>query len=282
MSEADSTHDAGLSPFGPPLTGAEIRVFKQIGEAQLRLHIFAPEGHQAADRRAAIVFFFGGGWTGGTPAQFHLHSLYLASRGMVAICAEYRVQSKHGTTPFESVADGRSAVRWIRAHATELGIDPDRIAAGGGSAGGHVAACTGTLPHLDEPDEDQSISSVPNALVLFNPVADTTETGWTGAAERLGERARELSPCHHVTNDTPPAIIFHGTADVTVPIENVERLRDRMQELGRECRLVAFEGKPHGFFNYGRDDKAPYVETVRAMDEFLTSLDFLTGEPTIR
>jgi len=281
MSEENTTGQIDLSPFGPPLEGSAARAFKRVGDAELRLHIFTPECHEPSDKHPAIVFFFGGGWTGGNPGQFRQHSLYLATRGMVAICAEYRVQSMHGTTPFESVADGKSAVRWTRAHATELGIDPDRLAAGGGSAGGHVAACAGTLPHLDEPDEDPSISSVPDALALFNPVADTTETGWTGAAKRLGERARELSPCHHVTKDTPPAIIFHGSADVTVPIENVERFRDRMLELGNECRLVPFEGKPHGFFNYGRDGNVPYVETVRAMDEFLASVGFLTGEPTI-
>jgi len=280
-------HDAGAAgrreskSFGPPLPGATAKVFKEIGDVKLRLHIFFPEGHKPADKRPAIVFFFGGGWRNGSPRQFRQHSLYLASRGMVAICAEYRVRNKHGTTPFECVADGKSAIRWVRQHAKELGVDPDRIAAGGGSAGGHVAACTARLDKFDEPDEDHNISSRPNALVLFNPVADTTETGWTAAPRLLGDRCRELSPLHHITKDTPPAIIFHGADDRTVPVENVQRFRDKMQELGITCKLVVFEGKGHGFFNYGRDNNVPFKKTVREMDRFLASLGYLEGEPTI-
>ena len=91
---------------------------------------------------------------------------------MVAICAEYRIKSKHGTTPFECVDDGKSAVRWIREHADDLGIDPNKIVAAGGSAGGHVAACTAVINGYETNSENMDISSKPNALVLFNPVID--------------------------------------------------------------------------------------------------------------
>ena len=116
-------------------------VYKTINGARLQLHVFEPEGHKPSDRRPAIVFFFGGGWTGGglpairPPTQFYPQCKYLASRGMVAISAEYRVKGTHGVSPFECVTDGKSAVRWVRAHAAELGIDPNRLASGGGSAG---------------------------------------------------------------------------------------------------------------------------------------------------
>ncbi|MDB4796380.1 alpha/beta hydrolase fold domain-containing protein, partial [Akkermansiaceae bacterium] len=113
-----------------------------MGDVELKLHVFNPEGHKASDSRPAIVFFFGGGWNGGSPKQFYPHSEHLASLGMVAISAEYRVKSRNKTTPMECVKDGNSAIRWVRSHAKELGINPDMIAAGGGSAGGHVAAAT--------------------------------------------------------------------------------------------------------------------------------------------
>jgi len=113
-------------------------LYKAVGETELKLHVFTPEGHRASDKRPAIVFFFGGGWNGGSPSQFYPHCDYLASRGMVAAAAEYRVKSRNKTTPRECVKDGKSAVRWLRQHAGELGIDPKRVAAGGGSAGGHV------------------------------------------------------------------------------------------------------------------------------------------------
>ncbi|MDH4238929.1 MAG: carboxylesterase family protein, partial [Phycisphaerae bacterium] len=91
-------------------------VYKTIGEVELKLHIFKPPEQDAKELSPAIVFFFGGGWVGGTPEQFYHQCEHFASRGMVAISAEYRVKNRHGTTPFECVADGKSAIRWVRAN----------------------------------------------------------------------------------------------------------------------------------------------------------------------
>ena len=126
----------------------------------LNLEIFNPDGHKKDDKRPAIVFFFGGGWTGGNTRQFYQQSRFLADRGMVAMCAWYRVN----TTPFDCVEDGKSAVRYIREHAAELGVDPDQIVASGGSAGGHVAACTGVIEGFDLETENLAVCSVPNAI----------------------------------------------------------------------------------------------------------------------
>ena len=246
--------------------------YKKIGDVTLHLHAFEPDGHQASDKRPAIVFFFGGGWVGGSPKQFYPQSEHLAERGMVAYCAEYRVRKQHGTTPFECVADGKSAVRYIRQHAAELGVDPDRIAAGGGSAGGHVAACTGVIEGFDEQGEDAEVSSVPNALVLFNPVIDTSKKGY--GHERLKERYKEISPVEHVTKSTPPTVLFQGDADTTTPPLGARLFNERMQELGRRCELVEFPGAKHGFFNRGE----AYMQTLAATDQFLTSLGYL-AEP---
>jgi len=139
----------------------QITVFKFHGEVDLKMHIFNPpiEGRPAG--LPVVVFFYGGGWTSGDIRQFYPHSAYLASRGMVAIAAEYRVESRHGTTPRECVKDAKSAIRWIRLHAEDLGIDASRLVAGGGSAGGHVAAAAGTVEGLNEAGEDLSVSCVP-------------------------------------------------------------------------------------------------------------------------
>src|SRR6185503_17153828 len=141
--------------------------YKRIGDANLAVHIFEPPG--AKSNRAAIVFFFGGGWTGGSPGQFEQHCRHFASRGMVAMTADYRVNSRHGVKPVTCVADAKSCLRWIRSNAARLGIDPHRVVAAGGSAGGHLAAATATLPDFHQPGEDKAVSSVPDALVLFNP-----------------------------------------------------------------------------------------------------------------
>lgn len=243
-----------------------VATYKTVSGGDLQLHVFLPGDWSAADHRGAIVFFFGGGWTGGNPRQFFPHCKRLAERGMVAISAQYRTKGSHGTDPFACIEDGKSAIRWVRAHATEWGIDPKRVAAGGGSAGGHVAASTGTLLHLRNTDEDQSVSSVPGALVLFNPVVDTTVRGYGSA--KLGARAVVASPAHHIRAGVPPAIIFHGTADTTVPFENVERFRAEMLKHGNHCELVPYEGKAHGFFNYSRD-KEMFEDTMRRAEEFL-------------
>ena len=151
--------------------GADVtaEVYKHASGDDLWIYRFAPEDHNPAkDRRPAVVFFFGGGWNGGGVKQFQQHARYLAGRGMVAFLADYRVKSRQGTAPDACVADGKSAIRWVQANSGHLGINPNRITAGGGSAGGHVAACPEVIDALDEPDEDSSVSSRPNAMVLFN------------------------------------------------------------------------------------------------------------------
>jgi len=259
-------------------------VHKEIDDAKLKLHVFLPDGHSKDDRRAAIVFFFGGGWVGGNPRQFFPQCEYLARRGMVAISAEYRVRNRHGVTPYECVTDGKSAVRWMRKHAGTLGIDPKRIAAGGGSAGGHVAACTGVVEGLEQEGEDKDVSSRPNAMVLFNPALYLAET--QELTKRLGPRLQgkdpeRISPYHHVDKKEPPTIIFHGKADKTVPIETARKFRDAMEKAGNRCKLVEYEDEGHGFFNYGRGDGKAFYKTMREADKFLTSLGYLKGEPTL-
>ena len=247
-------------------------------DVELKLHIFYPDGHTPADNRPAIVFFFGGGWNGGTPSQFYPHCEYLASRGMVAISAEYRVRTRNGTSPRECVRDGKSAVRWIRQHADELGIDPGKLAAGGGSAGGHVAAATGTVEAFNEPGEFMGTSCRPDALVLFNPVYDNGPTGY--GHDRVSEYWKEFSPMHNISDKTPPTIVFLGTKDSLIPVVTAEEYQKRMTDNGVRSDLHLYEDQPHGFFNYARREY--YNLTVIEADKFLTSLGFLKGEPTLQ
>ncbi len=222
--------------------------YKTIDEVQLKLHVFEPENFKASDSRPAIVFFFGGGWETGHPKQFFQQARAFADQGMVAFSADYRVKSRNQTTPFEAVKDAKSAVRWIRAHAAELGVDPDRIVASGGSAGGHIAGCTGVIKGCEEDSDDPSVSSRPNLMILYNPVLDTTDKGF-GAERFPADKQTDLSLPHQVHPGIAPTLLFHGTDDKTVPFENAERFDRLMQAAGNECVLVPFEGKGHGFFN---------------------------------
>jgi acetyl esterase len=250
---------------------------KSKGDVVLNLHVFELKDADKSKPRPAIVFFFGGGWNGGTPSQFYPHCKYLAGKGMVAASAEYRVRSRNGTTPFECVKDGKSAVRYLRANAKELGIDPDRIASGGGSAGGHVGASTGTLPGLEEEGEDLKISSVPNAMVLFNPGVGG---GTKGFGIAVFKEHKALSPADNIKQGQPPTIIFHGKADTTVYYEDVERFTKRMKEKGNQCVLVGFEGKSHGFFNLSKD-RDSFIKSVTESHKFLAKLGYLSGDPTV-
>ncbi len=249
------------------------QIYKTIGAVTLKMHIFEMEANKPPTPRSAVVFFFGGGWIGGNPKQFYPHCHHLAVRGLVAMAAEYRTHSQHGTTPFECVSDGKSALRWIREHALDLHINPQQVVAGGGSAGGHVAACTAMIPDPDTSTDD--LRAVPDALVLFNPVVDTTHDRWHA---RFEGRAKALSPLHHVRPGLPPILIFHGTNDQVVPFEDVERFKEQLLLTNNVCELVAFEGQGHAFFNYGREENHPFEATLKAMDEFLTKLNLLLQE----
>jgi acetyl esterase/lipase len=245
-------------------------VYKKTDQAELRLAIHYPAKWQATDKRPAIVFFFGGGWSSGKLEQFVPQATAMAARGMMAMRADYRVKSRHGITPRECVEDAKSAVRWIRSHAAELGIDPERIVAAGGSAGGHLAACTALTPGLDAADENLQVSSRPNALVLFNPVLRFTDVpelmARIGRDEKLG---KAISPVLHLAEDSPPAIVFFGSVDKLAPMG--DEFLKQSREVGCRVELAVTEGQSHGFFN-----RSPWREqTTRKMDAFLVSLGYL-------
>ena len=279
LAAAVAAAQQGGGAYPPQLDGARVETYKTVNGVKMNLYIFTPAAHKPSDKRAAVVFFFGGGWNNGNPKQFEQQSRHLASRGMVAITADYRVASRHGVKAVDCVRDAKSAIRWVRQNAARLGIDPRRIAAGGGSAGGHLAAATGVIADLDESSEDLKVSSRPNALVLFNPAlvlaGVARETRGIDLSERAGIDPVRISPLQHVEKGAPPTIIFHGKADTTVPYVTAEMFAKKMAAVASRCELVGFEGQTHGFFNYGRDQNKMYEATLQKADEFLVSLGYL-------
>ena len=267
------------SAFAAKPVGKEY-VYKTVGDRELRLYVTKPDGWKASDTRPAIVFFHGGGWVGGSPGQFTEHSKYLASRGMVCFQVEYRLLDKKSSDPPTNCChDAKSAMRWVRSRAKEFGIDPDRIASGGGSAGGHLAAFVGTVDGTDDPQDDLKVSAKSNAMCLFNPVYDNGPGAW--GTNRVGDRFKEFSPFHNVTKDDPPAIVFLGSKDALVPVKTAYDFQAKQEAVGQKSEVLIFEGMPHGFFNHGKYKNKPYYETVVAMDRFLAGLGWLQGEPTL-
>lgn len=278
--------------YPPEMPGASVEVYREVNGNKLNAYVFTPPQHQASDRRPAVLFFFGGGWKGGTPGQLLPQSLYLAQRGMVAIPCDYRVLSRHGVIPQDCLRDAKAAIRWARANAARLGIDPARIVAAGESAGGHLAAATALVPGFEEGAHPET-SSMPNALVLFNPAvllspADghpglLSDVSLTSISARTQGRPQEISPYHFIRAGLPPSILFHGTKDEAVPFPTVELFAKAMTAAGNRCELKAYEGQPHGFFNPGRGQGEPRAEanrcfhrTIRELDAFFVSLGYLT------
>jgi acetyl esterase/lipase len=265
-----------MMPFAAA-SGSEVMIYKEVAGRKLQLLVDKPPAWAATDRRPAILFFFGGGWVGGTTEQFKRHSAYLAERGMVGIRVEYRTLAKGDAgPPLACCADAKSAMRHVRGHAAELGIDPRRIAAAGGSAGGHLAAFTALVDGLDDPADDLKISCKPDALVLFNPVLNNGPGEWGHA--RVGKRYREFSPAHNVRRGAPPAIVFLGEADALIPVKVAKDFEAEMKAAGARCDTHLYPGAVHGFFN-----AAPYYQqTLIESDKFLAALGWLEGEPTLK
>lgn len=248
------------------------RVFKQTPQGALKLLIHYPPDWKPSDKRPAMLFFFGGAWKMGSPVQFEPQAEYFAARGLVCARAEYRISSRHKTTADKCIEDAKSAMRWLRSHAGELGIDPDKIIGAGGSAGGHLAAATAMVPKYDADDDRTSVSCKPNALVLFNPALNFPDFGVKDAD---GKPLPDFWPTPFLTKDAPPSIHFFGSEDRM--LSQAREYLAKAKESGCRAELYVAKGQGHGFFN-----RSPWTAvTARQADLFLANLGYLEGEPKI-
>ncbi len=259
----------------------------------LGLWLCKPDQSKYHSPHPVAVFFFGGGWSVGSPEQFAPHAHYLTKHGMSAICAEYRISSKHDSTPFDSVDDAFAVMEWIQKHADKYNFDVTRIVASGGSAGGHLAATTAILPQ--SPDGTQNILR-PSALVLFNPVLDFAPdpNDYTPEdheqivgvihkyREIMGEKLIEISPMAHLHENLPPTLVMHGTADTTVPIITIKKFQERTEALGNDFLLKSYEGRTHAFFNFNDGQNPDFYNTLEAMQMFLVKHAYMDAPGNVR
>jgi len=253
------------------LQPTKIVVYKTVGALELKLHVFEPQGLKAGDKRACFLIIHGGGWTGGAPPRMYPFAAHFAEKGMVGISMSYRLHSaKTGVSVFDCVKDARSAVRYIRSHAVELGIDPQKIIVSGGSAGGHLAVSTALFDKVNEDNDDLAMSATPTALVLLFPVIDTSKDGYGQA--KIGERWQELSPAHNVRAGLPPTLTFHGTGDTVTPFAGAKTFHEAMLKAGNRSELDVNEGGAHGYL---MRDAALLDDTLRKTDAFLKSLGLM-------
>lgn len=243
-------------------------VYKQVDTVKLKLFVYKPLDFKETERYPTIIFFFGGGWRSESIKQFKDFAGHYAAKGLIAILADYRVKNKHDTTPFEALKDAKSAIRFLKKNASNLGVDTTRIIASGGSAGGHLAAACYTNESINEENNPVDISAKPNALVLFNPVIDNSKQGY--GYERIGERYLEFSPLHNIREGFPPTIFFLGTKDKLIPVETAESFKEKIESVGSRCELFLYEEQPHGFFN----QKKFHKDILSKVDNFLNSLGY--------
>jgi acetyl esterase/lipase len=178
-----------------------VEVYKEVNERKLVLNIFYPGSKKPEKPTAAIVMFHGGGFKKGEPVAFFYFCEYLASRGMVAISVQYRLGDQ-----LECLKDAKSAMRHVCKNAAKYGIDPKRLAAGGGSAGGHLATSTSTSKLINEETDDVSLSTMPAALVLFNSIL-----GHQNSVNRWKPEIRDdFRPWTGIHGKMPPTLSMWG------------------------------------------------------------------------
>lgn len=235
-----------------------------------KLYVFY-SNEKKARYGSTVVFYFGGGWNSGSPKQFEPQAQYLIKYGINVVLADYRTKNNAGTTPKEALMDAKSAMRFLKQHARELHFDPEKILAGGGSAGGHLAAATAFCNNINNPEDDLSVSSAPQALILFNPVIDNGPEGY--GFNRVKEYYEDFSPMQNIKKNAPPAIFFLGTEDNFILVNTAKKFKEKMEAVGARCDLLLYPGQKHGFFNSQHKEyfEKTMIETVR----FLKSLGYI-------
>ena len=256
------------APAGTPQT------YKTSAGKKRRMEIFLPPDHDPKKSKVpGLILFHGGGWQGGTLAQFRNACAYFASRGLVCATVEYRMLGKAERAKLPEgesykrvcVTDAKSAIRWFKQHAEELGIDSSRLITGGGSAGGHISALATMNPGLNDPKDPPDIDTKVSAYLWFNPAFSSADTS-----------DPQIDILAQLKTDLPPAIVFFGNKDEWK--KGWDAAHAKWISLGvQSIDLHIANGQPHGFFN-----QEPWqTVTLIAADKFLVQHGFLTGNPTL-
>lgn len=268
----------------------ETLCYQKTPQKDLTMSVFKPESWTSGDRRPAILFYFGGGFYKGNPSHFRMQAEYFAHLGMVTLTPDYRLTTLPGITVKDCLLDGKSALRYVIAHAEELGIDPKRIVVAGGSAGGAMASAAAMVNTLDERDE----SSVPCAMILYNPGIQFSSLGSSfdglseedtininGKQEKIKDLKEKmpkfddpeletLSPMEYIRPGLPVTLLIQGEADRAVSVESIKEFQRKMRAAGNDCELVVYPDRDHGFFNWNSSEEhICYYDTLNLVEDFL-------------
>lgn len=234
------------------LHGAKEYTYLTDGKDTLSAFVYRPHAEGPQDQDAGgsyptpcIVIAHGGGWYLGHPLQRNHMPRQFTDLGVTAVCIEYRIKGRTDDDPVTGLMDVKAAIRWVRNHAEELNIDPDRIIISGLSAGGHLAAAAALIDGYEHAGEDLSVSSRPDAAILWSGCVDPTIDHWfRWCMGRLTDEAK-LSPLHNVDSGEVPFLVFQGTNDEFLDHNSHIAFRDSMTAKGNACTLHLFEGLTH-------------------------------------
>ena len=244
--------------------------YKTVENKKLRMDIFEPVGAPETSRPCFLAIH-GGGWTSGGPGSMYAYCQWAARQGMVSVSIQYRrYKTDPGVTVFDCVKDARSAVRYLREHAEELHIDPNKIVTCGASAGGHLATATAQFRNINDSKDNPAVSAEPNAVIMLSPVIDTSTEGYGNA--KIGNRWKELSPAHCVVPGLPPMLTLHGTADTTTPYKGARKFHEAMLREKNDSTLITQEGAIHC---YMFKDEALYKKSLSEIAVFLKKQNFI-------
>jgi acetyl esterase len=258
-------------------------IYKVIDGTKLTIHAFADTEALKGNPHSAIDFIHGGGWASGEPSVFFAACERYAAMGFTTFSVEYRLAENNKgdipspkLTPIECVLDVRSAMRWVRAHAEDFGIDPQKIVVGGHSVGGQLTLATAMFDSINEATDNLSVSPVPNAMLLYSGTPDTIEAWCDYLLADRRQQIWTISPAHNVRPGLPPAIAFHGKADHVVPFWKVGRLRGFMEKAGNYFELHAYDGREH-YLGKGNKTYAEILDNdiLEKTDAFLRKFGFM-------
>lgn len=260
------------------VTSPQVEHYEGASGAMLELRITRPILH-GEKPSPAILLYHGGGWSNGHAWWMDGPAARFAAHGMIGISVQYRLASpQNGTSPIDSVNDALAAMRWVRTNAVRLGIDPTKIAAGGGSAGAHLATTLAIL--------DRNGSTMPAALVLWSPAVSLTESAWFVQLFGGQKNAEIYSPLLHIRAGLPPSILFQGGSDLITPINASTEYCREMQDNGDLCELKVYPGLGHMFTrNVERQHEAAGYDNLdqdAEEDSYQRAFQFLRGIGLLR
>ncbi|HEX7756282.1 MAG TPA: alpha/beta hydrolase [Niabella sp.] len=250
----------------------QVLEYKRIGTYGLDIHLFQKEAENRREKKPVIVFFHGGSWSEGQPSWHFQACRNYAAKGWIACSVEYRIYGAQNTLPFAAVMDARSAIRWLREHADEFGIDTSRIVATGNSAGGHLVLAAALASNWNEKSDHQQFSPVPDVLLVNSGVYDLTDEKTAWIRKDLSDKmlVKGISPNNLVREQLPPMLLIHSKADQNVPYSSVEKFVSLMQSAKNPVTLKSIEEGGH--FIFADPKYTPVVFAWRK--EFLNRLGY--------